>query len=222
MTTLRNSFDGGVDGGVITVAGSGGASGDALGYVNGSVTYSATRAHSGTLSARLQAGGFRSVGHEFTATTFWVRFYAWLQANHAGSLLRLWTDFDATGSYGGGIETRTDGGLDLVCGGTTVTLSSAVTLNAWIRIEGSWSTTGGAALRLYNSPESLTVTGSVTTATNLTAGIVTQEVIRPSVASDAWVDDFAVGSDGWIGPTTVDVPPRRPLMRSAVHRAATW
>ncbi|RCG31996.1 hypothetical protein DQ384_05490 [Sphaerisporangium album] len=222
MTTLRNSFDGGVDGSVITVAGSGGASGDPLGYVSGSVVYSSTHAHSGTLSAKLPAAGFRSVGHELPAPAFWIRFYAWLQGHYTGSLVRLWTGLDASGTYSGGINTRADGTLDLICGGATVNLSGTVPLNAWVRLEGFWSTTGGAELRRYNSPESLTVSGSVTTAANLAGSVSTQEVVRVSVATDAYLDDFDVSSDGWIGPTNIDMPPRPVFLRSAVHRAASW
>lgn len=222
MAILSNSFDGGTDSSAITQANSGGASGDALGYVSGSPTYSSTQAHSGTLSCKIPAVTTTAIGHELASSNFWVRFYFWTQGHYATPLVRLWSAVDAAGSLLGGISTLSNGSLDYLTGAPTVNLAGPVTLNQWVRIEAYWSTTGGGELRLYNSPDSSTVSGSLTTPSNLTSAVATQEARRAAVATDAWIDDFAVSTDGWIGPA-LSAYPRSPVMsRAAVHHASRW
>lgn len=223
MTTLKNSFEGGSNGTTITEGNSGGASGDALGFVTGSPTYSNTHAHSGSLSAKITASSGGSLAFEANVTNFWVRFYCWLQANETSSLFRIWSATDTAGSILGAINTDGAGGFNFFSDLTQVNLAGPMSLNQWVRIEAYWSTTGGAELRLYNSADSGTATGSVSTATNITSACLTQEARRSAgLSNDSWYDDLAVSTDGWIGPA-VDQPPRAPLTsRTAVHRAASW
>lgn len=223
MAIKKNSFDGGTNNTTISTGNSGGLSGDALEYVNGSPAYSNTQAHSGTLSCRFPASAFTAIGYELAAAMFWVRFYCWLPQNRAESLFRLWTSAGASGSYRGGIDTKVNGNLDLLCGGTTVNVSGAITLNQWVRIEAMFSTTGGASVQVYNTADSGTPSATASTATNLASSVVTQELIRLSTTTAiSYFDDFAVSTDGPIGPA-VDPAPRKPLhIPTAVHRASRW
>lgn len=222
MTVKRNTFDGGTNTTVITEGNSGGLSGDALQYVNNSPTFSNAQAHSGTLSCATQVSTFTAIGFELSATTCWVRFYAYLTQHAAASLLRLWDTVNASGSFRGGLNTKVNGQLDLLCAGTTVDVSgAALTLNQWIRIEAMFSTTLGASVALYNSADSGTPSATSSTATNMGGSCVTQELTR-SLAVVQYFDDFAVSDEGAIGPA-VDPAPRPPLvMPTAVHRASRW
>ncbi|TYB69750.1 hypothetical protein FXF51_06190 [Nonomuraea sp. PA05] len=224
MATLRNNFNGGSNGTEITTGNSGGVSGDAVQHIVGAPTFSNTQAHSGTLSCATVASDFSGVGFELAGATFWVRFYAYLTQHVAGSLLRLWDNVDASGAYQGGIETKANGFLDLVCGGATVNVAgAAVTLNQWVRVEAMFSTTNGASAQLYNSSDSGTVSASASTASDLGGTCRTQEILRPSdVTVVQYFDDFAVSTDGPLGPA-VDPAPRPTLVAAtAVHRASRW
>lgn len=223
MTLKANNFNGGTDGTTITTGNSGGVSGDALEEVTNSPVFSNTQAHSATLSARFPASSFTGLGFELSATTFWIRFYAWLPQNQNSALVRLWSLANATGSYLGGIGTKANGNLDLFCGGATVDVAGAIALNQWIRIEAKFSTTTGAEVWLYNSPESGTPTANATTSANMGETCATQELIRSSATTAfSYFDDFAVSNDGLIGPA-VDPVVRNPVIAAtAVQRASRW
>ncbi|MEV6159426.1 hypothetical protein AB0L53_54750 [Nonomuraea sp. NPDC052129] len=224
MATKRNSFDGGTNTTVITEGNSGGGSGDALEYVSGSPTYSTTQAHSGTLAAAFPASANTSIGFELSASVFWVRFYAYLAQHVAHDLLSLWAAVNAGGSFLGGIATKVNGNLSLFSGGSSVDVSgAAITLNQWIRIEAMWSTTGGASIELYNSPDSTTPTTTASIASNLASAVATQELKRATVVTTiSYFDDYAVSSDGPLGPAVDPVPRSAWIARTAVHRASRW
>ncbi|MFB4280858.1 hypothetical protein ACBJ59_36600 [Nonomuraea sp. MTCD27] len=221
---MRNSFNGGTNGVAISEGNSGGLSGDALQHIAGTPTYSITQTHSAPLACATVASNFSGVGYELSASTFWVRFYAYLTQNVAGALLRLWDSSNGGGSYLGGLDTKANGQLDLRCGGVTVDVTgAAIALNQWIRLEGKFSTTTGAQVELYNSADSGTPSATASTATNLGGSCLTQEIVRPSgVTQVQYFDDFAVSTDGPLGPA-VDPAPRPPLIAAtAVQRASRW
>ncbi|MGS2645823.1 hypothetical protein [Streptosporangium sp. G12] len=223
MTVLANNFNGGTNSTTITTGNSGGLSGAALGHVNGAPVFSNAQAHSGTLSARFPASSFTAIGYELSSSAFYLRVYAWLPNHAAESLVRLWDAVDASGTYRGGLNTKVNGNLDLVCGGATVNMAGAIALNQWIRIEARFSTTTGAEAWLYNDADSDTPTATASTATNLAGAVATQEVIRLSgTTAISYFDDFAVSDEGPIGPA-VDPPPRSTLIAAtAIHRASRW
>jgi hypothetical protein len=224
MTVLRNSFNGGTNTTVITTGNSGGTSGDALQLVSGSPTFSTTQSHSPSLSCQFPATAITTIGYQMSATTLWVRVYAYLGSHHAMGLLRLWSNTGAGGSFLGGISTKANGNLDLNSNGTIVDVSAAaVALNQWIRIEAMFSTTGGASVELYNSADSGTPSATASMATNMPSACLTQELIRLSaVTTPTFFDDIAVSDQGPLGPA-VDPAPRPPLIAAtAIHRASRW
>ncbi|RBQ21616.1 hypothetical protein DP939_02585 [Spongiactinospora rosea] len=206
MTTVSTNFDGGTNGQVITLANSG-TSGNALQFISGSPVYSNAQAHSGTLSCRYPASAFTSIGYELAGTSIWIRFYVRLPQNRDESLVRLWDAVDAQGTYMGGIDATASGAMDLNVGfGNTGTVSGAVVLGQWIRVEAMWSTTLGGELRVYHDQDSATPSVTGTLATNLSGTVRTEELIRfSSTTAVTYFDDFAVSTDGWIGPTVTPI-----------------
>lgn len=223
MTVLRNSFNGGTNTTVITEANSGGASGDALQYVSGSPVFSNTQARSGTLSCRFPASSFTSFAYELSASTVYVRFYAWFPQHRAGDLLLLYTGANAGGTFLAGLGTKVNGNLDLVCGGAIVDVVGAIALNQWIRVEARFSTTTGAAVEVFNDADSGTSTASASTASNLASAAVTEQLLRATATTDfTYFDDFAVSDEGPIGPAVDSMPRPALIAATAVHRASRW
>lgn len=223
MTTLRNSFEGGTNNAGIAVGNSGGASGDPLSFLSGSPVFSDTRAKSGTLSASMPGGNFSALGYNLGGPDVWVRFYLWMTNNSDDHTLVSINDaVSAGGNTLGAVDITSAEALTLRSGTSgSATLTGPMALNTWVRLEARWSRTTGAELRLYNAPDSGTPTGSVTLANNTVAAAASQRVEHSGVTLAVfYIDDFAVSTDGWIGPA-VDLPPRPPMMsRPASQRAS--
>lgn len=224
MATLRNTFDGGTNGSGIAVGNSGGISGDALSFLSGSPTFSNTRAKSGTLSASMPGGNFSALGYNLSGNDIWVRYYLWIPANFdAHTLVSINDTASDGGNILGSVDITSTEALILHSAAGSATLTGPMSLNAWVRLEARWSRTTGAELRLYNAPDTDTPTGSVSLANNVTATMASLQVEHNGVTLAAFnVDDFAVSTDGWIGPA-VDLPPRQPLIsRPAAQFASRW
>lgn len=225
MAVLKNSLDGGTNATAISTGNSGGVSGDAFGLANGSAVYSNTHAHSGTLAARFPLNTLCTLGWDIATTDLYTRHYLWAQVNAAQTLILLWASSGASGSSRGRLEMAADGTLLVgnASGSTTSLGATPVTLNQWVRIECRFSTTTGCEARLYNSADSDVIAASATHASSMGSSVGSLQFRNGGAESqDAWLDDIAISTDGWLGPA-VDPAPRPPLVaRTAVHRASRW
>ena len=224
MTTLRNSFEGGSNGTGISVINSGGGSGDAFSYLSGTPTFSNAHAKSGSLSASLPGGSFSSLGYNLSATDIWLRYYLWISSNSDSvTVARIYTSAGGSGSLLGTLRMDPTRALYIDCGTGSDLIFGPVATSQWVRFEAKWSTTTGGEVRLYNSADSDTPTGSATVSSNMTGAAASIELIHVgSTLVSYFIDDYAVSTDGWIGPS-LDAGPRSPLIsRTAAQRASRW
>lgn len=213
MTTLSNSLEGGTNTATITTSNSGGGSGDAFGFVQGSPIYDNTRAAHGSQSAKLTpvSGSVCSVqlgatGSGWNSTQFAARFYAYFTANpsstftlfranddtlNANQMLRL--NYDNLGklvlTYGTGSTTA-----------TPWTSTSSVPLNQWVRIEVRMEKSAGAGFvaAAFYPADSTTATDSFSSASTLTTGTLPLTAATfgkygtDTTATAFWLDDLKV------------------------------
>ena len=114
--------------------------------------------------------------------------------------------------------------------GAQVGLSStSVNLNAWFRLEvfchtGTTTSNGEFEVRLYNSPDSFTITETVSGTGNNFSTTVPNRVSWPGGTGIGVYqgDDFAITDTGWIGPSPYGSPTNPRVSFSAVQRAGSW
>lgn len=230
MAGQRNGFEGGTNATTITTGNSGGASGDAFSTIVGSPTYSSTRAASGAMSGRLPpASPGTSLSFNLSGTgTRWCRIYLWATAWTASTVF-----FDLSGAnvlyYAEVRPTNVElrqavGTSDSLLG----TISVAPATSQWIRLEMQATSlaTGAAELRLYNTADSTTVSGSTTGAKPQTADTWSyMDIVNDSSGSppDVYVDEIAWSDVDWLGPVSAGSARRTVVqagLSQAVHRAA--
>lgn len=224
MTTLRNSFEGGTNGTGISTLNSGGASGDAFSFVAGSPIFSNTRAKSGSLSGSLPGGVFHALGYNLTSTDLWLRYYLWIASNaDSVTLVQVTSAANAGGSLLGTLRMDPSRALYIDCGAGSNLIFGPVATSQWVRFEAKWSTTSGGEVRLYNSADSDTPTGSATVSSNMGSAAASIELMHSGATLVSYsIDDYAVSTDGWIGPS-LDAGPRSPVIsRTAAQRASRW
>ena len=236
MAVLTATFEAGVDTATITTsAGEGSATPwDEVNIgADNAVTYDATYAADGSLSAKLAEGG--TTGMQFalvwdsgtvgTVTEYYGR-AAWLiEANPSSAIADLF-HYLRTGGTGGawGLKLNTDGTLTMFnqVGGTIGTTTSSVTTGDWFRVE--WyinHTSGDVDVRLYNDVGSSTLTDSI--ATNVGAGIGADANsitfgVGP-LGHTVWVDAVVANETTWPGPITAPV---QTLLPSADSVDGAW
>jgi hypothetical protein len=205
----------------ITTGNSGGASGTAFDSVSlgtgATATYDNTQAR-GSLAAKLAtAGTAADCSLNYAAavgalTQGWFRAYLYVPSN-PGTQHRLIDAWDSTsGNLCFALYLTAAGKLMTVdtLGATISTTTASVPLSSWFRVElavvGS-ATVGQTAIRLYNTPDSVTFDESLTSAaTKNTRGSFNQyrfgSAGDPMPASRTlWIDNLGVGGTGWLGPT---------------------
>ncbi|MFI6182550.1 hypothetical protein ACIA8R_43975 [Nonomuraea sp. NPDC051191] len=227
MTVYRNSFDGGVAGQTVTVANSGGDSGDAF-YAADALTYASAPAR-GRLSA--SSSFLYYTLKWYCAGTFtgpwYLRSYIYT-FGLPSSPVRIHS-IDGASQLNQYVNVRSDGALELFSKATETptytslgATSAGIATDQWVRVETMWDLNGPVETRLFNNPDSLTPTASVSgTLIGLTAAFSTANFITPS---GWWVDDVGVSDQGWIGPTVTpsSVSGSRLISPAASHRASRW
>jgi hypothetical protein len=223
MATRANSFEGGSDTTAITTANSGGTSGDAFDAVTnttGAITYSATHARTGSLSAQITSAATATPtyveydGLGSLTTSVFMCAYLYITAISTTGRIYLLKANDNTSTRSAAlfIETTTGtvhiedpGGLTpAVCDGTT-----PVATNQWIRLECrilSSTTVGQAEWRLFNTADSRIPT-ETRLGTGLVLGANTDRMIFGLTETTApgsytlWMDDIGYSTSDWLGPT---------------------
>jgi hypothetical protein len=217
---LRNSFDGGADGVGITIANSGGGSGNAFDNGVGTLCkYTAAQQHSRALGMGIvdatvaQTVNWTGLG-SITSDAYF-RFYMYLTAlPTTGRLYPLRLNDNAAAACGW---------LRLIAGTGTVSLADAsqsgfgadgtvpVAINQWVRIElhvVASTTAGVLEWRLYNTADSTSIDDSAG-GTGLVLGANLDQLwfgsqsTFPTTPFTVIYDDLAVSTAGWIGPAPV-------------------
>ncbi|GAA0853513.1 hypothetical protein ACFQVD_26425 [Streptosporangium amethystogenes subsp. fukuiense] len=228
MAGAANTFEGGTNTTAISTGNSGGTSGNAFSLAE-NVTFSTTRAAHGLLSARMPAesGPTRaSLGYDLSGNgTRWMRgyFYSASWASDPTLMLLFTADF-----YSFEVQlTATQARVNVYNGtstATTATISAAPAVNQWIRVElQANNTTGAAELRLYNTADSSTATGTATGTRTIPASAWGGATWTNIGAAETYADDVGWSDEGWLGPA-VSAASLRPIIGAsvAVHRAASW
>ena len=215
MVKLRNSFDGGTHGVVITPGNSGGVSGDAFTAVTPDALFSNARAHSGSLSMQLPVGAVAGYGRwAFPASkNVAARTWHWISETIVG------TDFDIMQIRVGATNIATirvsgyatpAGALRLRVGATTAWTAGVVfPANEWVRVEvlieqGAGANDGRARLACY-SGDSLT-----------------------PIADSGWLTGLALAGDGpgvdsvVLGKTSAGASPAASMDDAAANTGADY
>lgn len=233
---IRSSnFNGGTNAATITIGNSGGTSGDAFSYVNGSVTYTTTQAggNRGALVCSMPASGTANVGWDtwsLAARTFYWRMYVYLTvAPNANRDLAY--SVSGGSSFPAVLGLNSSSQVRLANNGGTQQLvtTAAVSLNQWVRLEaqvvvGTTTGNGSGEIRLYNSADSGTPTESVSGGSkNFGTGLPTDTHFAGNTQFAYLLDSIGITDADWFGPDAVGVIPR-PIIASpqAVNRAAFY
>ena len=228
MAGATNTFEGGTNTTVISTGNSGGASGTAFSFAE-NTTFSTVRAAHGLLSARMPAedGPTRaSFGYDLSGNgARWVRgyFYSTSWASSPTLMGVSTVDF-----YSYDVELTSTEARIINYNGTSsatiATISAAPAVNQWIRVELSANnTTGAAELRLYNTADSSTATGTATGTRTIPTSAWGGATWTNIGATETYADDVGWSDEGWLGPAEVVAPPR-PIIGASVaaRRAASW
>lgn len=228
MTTATNSFEGGTAGQTITAANSGGASGTAF-TVDSGYTYSTTRAAHGAKSALCSGSALGQLSHAMSGSgTRWWRAYLYCSSwasggtvgylNTAGSATFFEVELTSTQ-----VRLRHYNGTDLT---TLATISQAPATSQWIRVEAQATNAATAAgeIRLYNSADSATPTGTATGSRSQPVAAWSSADYGPTFPpADLWLDDVGWSDEGWLGAVAPPAVPRiQPPPPTAVHHASGW
>ncbi|TYB71234.1 hypothetical protein FXF51_02005 [Nonomuraea sp. PA05] len=205
----RNSFNGGTAGTSVTVANSGGTSGDAFQVTNGSPTYVAATGTRAPLAASLNDPDTVQWRNIVTAgRELWIRTYVmfaslpsaedwWFELNQQATstaVARL------TVGPTGTIAIRRDINNPILC-----SIPAAVTAGQWARIEarvlvGTTTTNGQVNLWVYQTPEAATTTLQASaTGVNVGTTLIDEAAVVYLPGYTLTADDFAVSDQGKLG-----------------------
>lgn len=223
---LANNFNGGTDGATITTGNSGGASGDAFQSISATPVFTNVQWHSGGMAMRIvDAAGTTHCAHSglgSITTNVYFRTYMYMDAfpgtNAVAILMQTgaaancaWININTTGK----VNARN-------AANTSINTSTAsVNLSSWFRLE--WRvkasvTVGEIEWRLYNSPDSETITETINAAATQVLG-ANIDLVRwgetanvPGTPFTVYFDDVAVSTTDWIGPSrsALVVPVNKP------------
>lgn len=213
---LINNADGGTNGATVTTGNSGGVSGDAWNQVaitSGTLIFDSTQKMYGSLSYKYDpaAGGISQFGWDTTSigivTEIWGRTYhrlSGISVNQpavffgagggasaasiyftAGNHVKVWNAGQAAGTEG----------------------SVAVSASSWFRLEyylKAHASAGTIEAKLFLTPDSTTVSETITLANTGTNGVLDQVMWGGFDGTDnpiAWVDSHELSRVGYVGPT---------------------
>lgn len=201
MAILTNNFEGGTNGTAITVANSGGASGNAFSQVTPSIEYSSAYAAHGSLSAAIvnPDTNYRTFNWAVTDSNVFARMYFYFDGSvSSGVLMTLNTSagspahLSVMGDFGNKLQ--------LYSGGDRGTTTEGIAPDTWYRAEVYRTATtirwalyeGDATTAIYQSPE----------ATGVDLGAMNQVVFGKNNSNDElttlrYIDSVGVktGSD---------------------------
>lgn len=211
--TRENTLEGGTDEDAIsTNASDSGPDAFDLFYSNTAAVYDTARAKGGTVSMRTEHSGttgssmagwtFTSNPQGISPSKLYTRFYFYAtSAPSADVTIVRWGDSsDSVRAY---IDFLSTGVFRLgVSGSGFATLSTATSLNTWVRVEVRFSL-GTSTIKLFNTTESTTPTESVNDGgLGAAIGTVRFGVNATTSGGPFWWDSLALSADDWIGPET--------------------
>ncbi len=226
-TDVANDLEGGSNTTAISTSNAGGTGNTQLNVV--SVTGSSPaptfdNTHSrGSLAAKITTGatGQTRIGWNATALSAvsegWLRFYAYFTANPGVALHLAAITHAATGD-GAALRLNTTGHLYVEdnAGGIQATMSAAVTLNAWVRVEFHAilnATNGTMDAWLYNTADAAigsptetiqsTVGPTGTSGNTYDAWYFGAPFQILSIQGPWWIDDLAASTSAQLGPSSV-------------------
>ena len=216
---LSNTFESGQsDGTAITVGNSGGGAGDAWSSKTGTVTYSTAQVMHGALSgffdhtAANQQSFVNWTGLGSITTSVWFRFYIYLTAV-PNSAYRPVQPLTAAAGADGLFYLDTARHMVIQQNDTTTlaTGTQQYPLASWFRVEGrvlSSVTVGELEMKFWSTPDSGgTPTDAIASAATAVIGANCNEMqfglrdFGSGFNFDVYLDDIAVSSAGWIGPS---------------------
>lgn len=221
MAIFRNTFEGGTNGTTVTVANSGGASGDAF-TAAGAMIFSSTQAAHGALSIRDTPSTSSVVRWAISGVAaVSIRSYVYFTATPSMAIFRITHATDTTAAV---VQVNTANKLRLNAkSNTQLWVSTAdIPLNQWLRIEayfiqGATASSGQAQIAYYLGDSTTPIEQSaVITGANFGGdiGLFTQARAGSEVTTNTqstYYDDLAVntGSDsnGFIGSSLLPVSP---------------
>ncbi|MGI5162612.1 hypothetical protein [Microbispora sp. CA-102843] len=221
---LRNTLEGGVNGQAITVANSGGASGNAFSFA-GNGTYSSAQAAHGSFSAACAPDATMNLEWQSFAVpngSLYSRLnFRITRPTIDDTYVSLYVGTPNTGTsyeWSTRVVMHTNGTAHLELGhystsGGFVTLGSkSITLpnSTWCRLElraDNSAPTSTAEARWYNQMDGTTITDSVTASTSH-ASVFGWNYFGASAdtyqsSTNVWVDDIALSDVGWLGPGNI-------------------
>lgn len=220
---LANTFNGGTDGVLVTAANSGGASGNAFDVVQSSIwNFTNVQSHSGGIAIRAvdaAVGGWMEWdGLGSLTTAIFFRWYMYISAYPTTNRHYALAIRNSAGSACGFIRIFTSGvvsAADASNSGFGADGSVGIALDQWVRLEArcvASTTVGELGWRLYNSPDSTTISDSAS-GTGLTLAANVDQVWYglttapfPAVPYTSYIDDVAVSTTDWIGPSQTARP----------------
>jgi hypothetical protein len=234
---LANTFEGGTDGVTISAANSGGASGDAFSAVAGTaIVFSAAANMHGGMGMKVDTPGATTTYGSWTGfgtltVNTYFRVYLRLSTTPVTNSWYLAVMRDQADLEYGGLTINTTGKVQARNNANSNIASSIGTVNvniaSWFRLE--WRslpslTAGEIEWRLYNSPDSTTITETVNSTGN---------ALRADLGGVRWgskstapagvmeFDDLAVSTVDWIGPSGGGEVPATTVLQSA-SQGARW
>ncbi|OLT24412.1 hypothetical protein BJF79_13805 [Actinomadura sp. CNU-125] len=240
MAVLENTFEGGTPGTAVTVANSGGLSGDAFNEVDPSsstITYSSGALH-GTVACQITTVADDDPYFAWTSlvsgTTTWGRVYLKI-----GSLppdnINIVRHLAGTATVIT-VRVNSNGRLGLLYGTGTFAGNGtvAIPVDTWVRIEWTVTTglgTGSVQATLYTDPESTTPadtlstssinTGTASAVTRQRMGMLSSETWSFALESVAFSDEGPIGPEGGGGPVAVDATDTVALADAAVRATSS-
>ena len=233
-----NSFEGGSNGTTITTGNSGGASGDAFDNApapgtSATMTFSTAQAAHGSVSMSTSSGGTSTTAYAgytlASVSSDFVR--AYYRLTSLPSAQQVVMRYLSGGSQSLRVNVKTDGAIEVrnaangvITNGTT---TATVSAGAWFRIELSITfsaTVGAITLRLYLSPDSTSITETLTM-TNAALTATSNEVrfgigAGTANAVQCWCDDVAIEGATWHGPAVRSITPTGIAVAAAVGTPA--
>jgi len=205
---LQNTFEGGTNGANVLTTDTFG--GDALTLVApgaGTITYDTTTSAHGTTSIKVTGANnaaFGWTGYPIISNPF---YRAYVKFNVLPSPVPISLIHGDNGGIVWQVRLNTTGTLSVSDGGGVVkgTSVTALSPNNWYRLEMSSSATSQLILRIYTSPDSNTITETVTATDSTNAATSEVRFGDPASGQILWFDDVAVNGTTWYGPSSAPI-----------------
>ena len=219
VLSASNNFEGGTQGTTLTTANTGGASGNAFDNINSTnsptIAFDNTHVANGALACKLATTTATTPLAEWTSNTLgtqtqvWYRQYLYLTGIPASAIRTI--ALRSNGALAAAIGISLTGKLQLInsASGVATTLTHAIPLNAWFRIEGyivGDPAAGVISCSMYAAPYNSTSPVETKTATSQnTGGVLNQywfgEQVSIANLPSFWMDDIGISNFAALGPS---------------------